>query len=121
MRSAMSISFAFFGKLSGLLGIFLVCCYAPDLDHHVYKCDRGKCPDGLYCADNLFCGKPIDECAVLGIKLNDTTALCLSRVNSTSDQCNGALTSRMSCTQQGVTADLCMGLQGADCAYCCRK
>lgn len=108
-------------KLAGLLGVSLVCCYTPDLDHHVYKCDRGKCPDGLYCADNLYCGKPIEECAILGIKINETTALCLSRTSPTTDQCNAALTSRMTCTQLGVTPELCTGLPGADCAYCCRK
>ncbi len=102
-----------------LAASFATSCYNPDLSTQILKCDRGKCPDGLYCIDNVYCSAPLLECSVGGIKVSDEVFACLS-LKSPIDLPNicAGDTSAARCDMKMVSKDLCRGI--STCAYCCK-
>jgi hypothetical protein len=115
--------------LGAAMGLF-ISCYSPDLAKQVYRCDYGKCPQGLSCYDGVYCTQRLPQCTVGGIESSPGVAAC---IGSTKDGvCTGGATTAK-CDSMGVTKELCTGLipptQGADlggimmpssvCAYCC--
>lgn len=97
-------------------------CYSPDLTHEVYKCDRGKCPDGLYCNDNVYCTQQVPECAVAGIEMSSGTAICIGMSSGQdmgmSSICAGNATTA-NCDMSQIKTSLCTNIM--NCAFCCTK
>lgn len=105
-----------------LAACFALSCYSPDLTKQVYKCDRGKCPDGLYCNDNVYCTQPLAECVVGGIEMMPGIALCIG-MGAVSGSSNmsicGAGAATNNCDMSQIKPALCTNIM--NCAYCCMK
>jgi hypothetical protein len=93
---------------------FVLSCYAPDLSTQIYKCYDGKCPEGLFCIDNVYCTEQVSECAISGIEVGAGMAACIGKAPNTMDNCGGSATT-MNC--QKMATPLCDGID--NCAYCC--
>lgn len=101
---------------------FAISCYSPDLTQQVYKCDRGKCPEGLYCNDSAYCTQQLSQCLVGGIEMMPGIALCIGMGtvpgSSTMSIC-GASAASTNCDMSLIKPELCANL--TNCAFCCNK
>ncbi len=95
-------------------------CYAPDYTRVVYRCDRGKCPEDFYCVSDNYCTQKVEICAIGGVQIGDTAAVCIGRANSMDPMsaicAMGAASSK--CDMQTLSGDLCKNV--SNCSYCCR-
>ena len=110
------------GLLALCAGAFMS-CYLPDLTTQIYKCDRGKCPEGFYCIDNVYCTQQVPACSVGGIELGPDVAVCIGAKNPADPKTICASgTTTASCDQMMVSQDLCKGAGASisHCAYCCK-
>jgi hypothetical protein len=109
--------------LMALFGCAALSCYSPDLMTQIYKCDRGKCPEDFFCNDNKYCTQAVPSCAIGGIQLEETIAVCVGASNAADPLticANGATTAK--CDMMMVQKPLCtgMGLELTYCNYCCK-
>lgn len=97
----------------------LLSCYRPDLSQQVFRCDRGKCPEGLFCNDNVHCTEQVPECAIGGIVVASNAVACIGAANPMDPKtiCAGGATAAK-CDSQMLTKELCSGIPL--CAYCCK-
>jgi hypothetical protein len=105
-----------------LLGAFasgLLSCYSPDLATQVYRCDRGKCPEGLYCNDGSYCSTTPTPCRGFGIELASGIALCLGAGDQ--KQVCAISASNDKCTTLSFDHNLCPRPDAltTGCLFCC--
>jgi len=94
-----------------------ISCYQPSMERAIYKCDRGKCPDGLFCIDGKYCTARIPECVIGGIEIQPDIAVCIGTNPGSPQNCADG-TSLANCSAKVTSQELCLGI--GQCGYCCR-
>ena len=105
--------------LFSLASLSVISCYSPDLTTQIYKCDRGKCPEGFYCTDGFYCTQDAPHCPMGGIVVSDTVNVCVGapNINDPTTIC----TSGASKCDATTMTPLCAGIDKDSCTYCCKK
>lgn len=110
-----------FGSLALALTMGASGCYSPDTTAVLYQCDRGRCPEPLFCNDGKYCTETLKGCkSTGGINLSPTMLVCPGADNT----CAGEYTATCPADVQGKPADqvtpLCSKLSASECRVCCR-
>lgn len=98
----------------------LSACYSPDITAVLYQCDRGRCPEGLYCNDGKLCTETTPGCKNQGgINLSPTTLVCPGKGNACAGEYAVCPPSMPAKTPAEFTP-LCGKLAGDECVICCK-